>query len=169
MKKMHKRYVGNNGQAALEFLITYGWAIMAALIVIGALTYFGVTNPATSLPDKCIFSNVFACKDYQISSSALRLKLVNIGGQTIYNATPHRNISATLSDTGAACQNIYQPVPSLDPESEVEFVCNNFTNLPGTPFNPKEKAKIKVTVKYRNTPTGYDQISLGEVYATVQG
>lgn len=32
-------------QAAMEFLMTYGWAILVALIVISALAYFGVLNP----------------------------------------------------------------------------------------------------------------------------
>jgi len=165
---MNSKHKDKKGQAALEFLITYGWAIMAAMIVIAALTYFGVTNPATSLPDKCIFSNAFECKDYQMSSSTLKLKLINVAGKTIYNATPY-NISASLTDTSIACRNINQAAPSLDPESEVEFVCSDFTNLPGAPFNPKEKAKVKLTIKYRNTPGGYDQVSLGEIYATVQG
>lgn len=30
------------GQAAMEFLMTYGWAILAAIIAIGVLAYFGV-------------------------------------------------------------------------------------------------------------------------------
>jgi len=38
---MHKK-----GQAAMEFLMTYGWAILAAIIAIGVLAYFGVFNPA---------------------------------------------------------------------------------------------------------------------------
>jgi uncharacterized protein (UPF0333 family) len=28
------------GQAAMEFLMTYGWAILVVLIAIGALAYF---------------------------------------------------------------------------------------------------------------------------------
>jgi len=32
------------GQAAIEFLVTYGWAILIVLIAIGALAYFGVLN-----------------------------------------------------------------------------------------------------------------------------
>ena len=32
------------GQAAMEFLMTYGWAILAAIIAIGALAAFGVFN-----------------------------------------------------------------------------------------------------------------------------
>lgn len=38
---MHKK-----GQAAMEFLMTYGWAILAAIIAIGVLAYFGVFNPS---------------------------------------------------------------------------------------------------------------------------
>ena len=33
------------GQAAMEFLMTYGWAILAAIVAIGVLAYFGVFNP----------------------------------------------------------------------------------------------------------------------------
>ena len=33
-------------QAAMEFLMTYGWAILAAIIAIGVLAYFGVFNPS---------------------------------------------------------------------------------------------------------------------------
>jgi hypothetical protein len=32
-------------QAAMEFMLTYGWAILAAIIAIGVLAYFGVFDP----------------------------------------------------------------------------------------------------------------------------
>ena len=32
-------------QAAMDFLMTYGWAILIVLIAIGALAYFGVLSP----------------------------------------------------------------------------------------------------------------------------
>jgi hypothetical protein len=146
------------GQAAIEFLVTYGWAIMAAMVVIGALTYFGITNPATVLPDKCTFSNGFECKEYIITNSPdqLRLKLINGFGQTIYNP------SAIQTETGAGCT-----VDSSEwaPDDIREVVC---TTLSGGPFEVKEKAKVKVSVGYSKTPGGYSQVSLGEIYATVQ-
>jgi hypothetical protein len=153
-----------NGQAAIEFLVTYGWAIMAAMIVIGALTYFGVTNPATSLPDKCTFSNGFECKDYQMNSTALKLKLINIAGQTVYGDV-NNNITANLTDTGIGCDITGGNPSYLDPESEMEIICNN---IPDAPYNTKEKAKLKLTINYLKTPTGYNQVALGEVYTTVQ-
>ena len=34
-------------QVAMEFLMTYGWAILVAIIAIGVLAYFGVFSPST--------------------------------------------------------------------------------------------------------------------------
>jgi hypothetical protein len=154
--------INGKGQAAIEFLVTYGWAIMAAMIVIGALTYFGMINPASSLPDKCTFSNAFECKDYQINGTALKLKVTNSFGQTIYNLTANctDNEAIGCSIGGAAS------LASVDPEGVIEIICNN---PPDSPFNIKEKAKVKVTIKYFKSPSGgYSQVSLGEVYAIAQ-
>lgn len=58
-------------QAAMEFLMTYGWAILVVLIAIGALAYFGVLNPDKFLPEKCVIatgSGLF-CDDYSATAS----------------------------------------------------------------------------------------------------
>jgi len=153
------------GQAAIEFLVTYGWAIMAAMMVIGALTYFGITNPATSLPDKCVFSNAFACKDFRITNTTVQLKLINTAGQTIYGTGPTNVINASLTDSTTSTCTISSAPQYLDPEAELNIQCNN---PPGYPFNANEKAKVKLTIQYAKNPSGYTQISLGEVYSTVQ-
>ena len=43
------------GQAAMEFLMTYGWAILVVLAAIGALAYFGVLSPDNLLPERTTF------------------------------------------------------------------------------------------------------------------
>lgn len=57
--KKQKRGEGDmkKGQAAMEFLMTYGWAILVVLIAIGALAYFGVLSPERFLPEKCVISS----------------------------------------------------------------------------------------------------------------
>ena len=57
-------------QAAMEFLMTYGWAILVVLIVIGALAYFGVLKASNFLPDKCSFPISISCKNYVIKTKA---------------------------------------------------------------------------------------------------
>ena len=49
------------GQAALEFLMTYGWAILVVLAAIAALAYFGILNPGKFTPDTCIASSGLGC------------------------------------------------------------------------------------------------------------
>jgi hypothetical protein len=54
----------------MEFLMTYGWAILVVLVVIGALAYFGILKPETSLPDRCELQQGFYCKDFRILDAA---------------------------------------------------------------------------------------------------
>lgn len=54
------------GQAALEYLVTYGWAILAAIIAIGALSYFGFISPSNLLPNRCNFGEQLECVEFQI-------------------------------------------------------------------------------------------------------
>lgn len=72
-------------QAAMEFLMTYGWAILVVLVVIGALAYFGVLNPKNLLPDKCLFGpGIGTCTDFQLTAtSGVKLVLTNGFGEKI--------------------------------------------------------------------------------------
>ncbi|MFH1641420.1 MAG: hypothetical protein ABIC04_00815 [Nanoarchaeota archaeon] len=64
-------------QAAMEFLMTYGWAILVVLIAIGALMYF--IKPTDILPEKCIIttgSGLF-CDKWGASAGQIDLKIKN--------------------------------------------------------------------------------------------
>ncbi len=72
-------------QAAMEFLMTYGWAILVVLVVIGALTYFGVLNPGTFMPSRCTTGEIWlTCPDFQFNSAT----------------APSGSIDLTLQNTG---------------------------------------------------------------------
>jgi hypothetical protein len=48
--------MNKKGQAAMEFLMTYGWAILVVLAAIAALAYFGVLSPSNLLPERTTFT-----------------------------------------------------------------------------------------------------------------
>ena len=73
----------HSSQAALEFLMTYGWAILVVIAAIGVLAYFGVLNPDQFLPHKCIFPAGFACLDYNVENYKIVLVLQNVNGESI--------------------------------------------------------------------------------------
>lgn len=57
------------GQAALEFLMTYGWAILVVLAAIAALAYFGVLSPDRFIPPKCTITGGFSCIEYKVNKA----------------------------------------------------------------------------------------------------
>jgi hypothetical protein len=74
-------------QAAMEFLMTYGWAILVVLVAIGALAYFGVLSPARFLPESCTMAPGIGCDDFKITwadgASTIQLLLRNGMGETV--------------------------------------------------------------------------------------
>ena len=89
------------GQAAMEFLMTYGWALLVVLIVIAALAFFGLLNPSRYLPEKCTLGPGLTCVDFSartndsdeskfegdvdISKDTVTILLNNGIGTTMYN------------------------------------------------------------------------------------
>ncbi len=56
---MHSKKLNQKSQAAMEFLMTYGWAILIVLIVLAALYLFGVFTPGSSLSSTCVAESPF--------------------------------------------------------------------------------------------------------------
>ena len=69
--------VNRKGQAAMEFLMTYGWAILVVLVAIGALAYFGVLNPSRFLPRSCTIGPGFGCDDFKVTATTVQLIMRN--------------------------------------------------------------------------------------------
>jgi hypothetical protein len=49
-------------QAAMEYLMTYGWALLVIVLVLGALIYLGVLNPQGRMQDMCNLPIGFGCE-----------------------------------------------------------------------------------------------------------
>jgi len=71
------------GQAAMEFLMTYGWAILVVLVAIGALAYFGVLSPSKFLPSSCTVAPGIGCDDHKVSAATSQLILRNGMGEDV--------------------------------------------------------------------------------------
>jgi hypothetical protein len=56
----------SRGQAAMEFLMTYGWAVVVMLVVIAVLFYLGIFSPSTTAPDVCVLPAGFSCHGFQV-------------------------------------------------------------------------------------------------------
>lgn len=81
------------GQAALEYLTTYGWALLALLGVIAALTYYGATDAAEALPSTCNFGTEFFCDSFIAAENGSFGFVLTNGQRTAINITGVKCIS----------------------------------------------------------------------------
>jgi len=61
------------GQTALEYLITYGWAILVILVVLAVLWYYGVFNPAKWSGESVSEGSALKVVDKQLTGTTLLL------------------------------------------------------------------------------------------------
>lgn len=86
------------GQTALEYLVTYGWAILAIVIIAGVLWYFGVFTPGRFAPSEQTsgFSSIMVLGHKVTSSNGqLTLVLANQEAETV-------NVTSISAGQGAA-------------------------------------------------------------------
>lgn len=79
----------NKGQAALEFLTTYAWAIAVVLVMIGAVLYFGIFDTSLLVKPYCSVSKELVCDDHSVYQNAAKIRLRNNFEKpiTLYNIT----------------------------------------------------------------------------------
>jgi len=182
-------------QGALEFLMTYGWAFLVILIMIGALAYFGILNPTRFLPDRCDFGTQVLCgKDQYIINNevttTLQAKITNNAGGNIalgnFAVVSDIDLGAcdicfnndSTTDTcvfacgGAECDfnaalppNVSVFVWPAGVAHDLVLDCPN-----GDQLGEGDKIKVGFNYKWFSTSAGstYTKDGSGEVYAAVQ-
>jgi preprotein translocase subunit SecF len=62
------------GQAAMEFLTTYGWAFLVIIVVIVALWQFGVFDTTSRMPASCSLGSMLDCSGgYAVSVNSTNM------------------------------------------------------------------------------------------------
>ncbi|MBU0757967.1 MAG: hypothetical protein KKF44_07895 [Nanoarchaeota archaeon] len=167
--------MNRKGQAAMEFLMTYGWAILVVIAAIAALAYFGVLSPEKMLPERTTFQAPVPNVDNAIvmaggaDAGYVEIAFKNNVGFTINVTDVYAadgdcgSVSATgaeeISVEGAAFTTI--PIASTVTNGQgfrIKFRCTPAL-LAG------EKFKSDITFKYVNTETMQERPHQG----TVQG
>ena len=148
------------GQAAIEFLVTYGWAILGVLITIGTLSYFGIFNTQRYVNDVCYFGDQMTCEDYiAYQNGSVSLQFRNNFGTPI-------NINSTIikSDYGTVKCNNTGDIPVAAVQSSSTFKINCRITTLSVPTN--SKLKYKATITFNGSANLHNQT--GDVTVTVQ-
>lgn len=71
------------GQASLDFLFTYGWALFAILLILSAITMFGITRPQQFVSQQCYLDDSFSCLEFAGNTGSLTIHLESRVGMPI--------------------------------------------------------------------------------------
>lgn len=145
------------GQAAFEFLSTYGWAVFAALAVIAALTTFGFTNLRSQIPSSCYLGTDFICEG----------ATADMRGVVLLEFSPidkvHLDKLICTYPDGTEIEQTYSSAPVLLPSSTYIMGCEETSKS-----LPAHKDKMLVRIVYHaNETDALPQVSTGEVVATI--
>ena len=153
---MVKIGIGNRkGQAALEYLMTYGWAILAVVVVLAVLWYLGIFTPKA--PEMCVFDSPFSCigGTAYVNSSAIVLK-IGVQGALVNWA----NVTSITVNGNSVTGCTFPITLSLDTENRVN--CTLPSSLAkGSSF----RGKITFEYEYR---AGNTRTASGRFSGTVQ-
>jgi len=139
------------GQAAIEFIMTYGWAILVVLVAIAALAYFGVLSPDRFLPEKCTFPPGLACTDFTVSSTGMSLVVQNSLGQDI--------TMQSLTDVDGSCS--LSPAAALNNGDSTTYTLSSCTH-----GSSGSRYSSDITIVY-TTSSGLNHTRVGQVTGRV--
>ena len=126
--------INKKGQAAMEFLMTYGWALLVVLIAIGALASFGVLNPGQFLPETCTVAPGISCIDFSASASGSPTTV----GLTVMmqNGMGIALTGVTLDSTALTCT--VAPAGDWGAGEVVTFTCTGAVGTEGAMYSGTE-------------------------------
>ena len=140
------------GQAAVEFLMTYGWAILASVIVLGTLAFFGIFNSSSFSPSAAVLSPPFNLNAWSVTTTEIALEIGSAGYET-YQIT-----EILISYTGGSCSEEFNEV--ITPENKKKFTIPCSLEE-GKTFN------ADIIVKYRKSASNLEQTAYGTISGKV--
>jgi hypothetical protein len=132
----------------MEFLMTYGWAILVVLAAIGALAYFGILSPGNILPNDYRMSGGISAGEYKLTTAGT----VTLGMQNSMGADV-QILDAVVDTTNKASDVTCSVVAwnETPPYTLVDGAKTSFDfagcTVPGSATGQRLKADVRVTYK----------------------
>jgi hypothetical protein len=150
---------GQKLQSAMEYLMTYGWAILILAIVASVLFAIGAFSPGNSASQVCQLEAGFVCSNYYMVQNGILS--VNIYQTT----TTPINITAIGCNTNST----YIPTNTIVPQAYLTIGGNKTINVQcykGTsPFSGQvdELYVGYLQINYTDVTTGFPEVIYGTV------
>jgi len=151
-------------QAAMEFLLTYGWALVVVVVAISSMAYFGVLDgtglAAMFKPDMCQMPPEISCVDQQLyydpdpvfgNHNDLYLYLMNNRGF---------DVEMNKIEVGDDEEDFGDPGYPLTSQPEKIEVIRIFSS---DPLEADGSYELELKITYTNAETGLTHTNVGSI------
>ncbi len=129
-------------QSALEYMMTYGWAILVIVIVAGVLYSLGIFSPASSLSSTVTgFSNLGSVTGECTANGVLRISLGDSTGYLI-------NITSVTAKSSTGQISTFKPNSTVDPNPIIQPTSSYIFSVPNVCPAAGSRYSLAVTVNY---------------------
>jgi hypothetical protein len=149
-------------QAAIEFLVTYGWILILVAITIGILVNYGFLNPSRYLPETLDCGEQLKCEEFFLDTDAEGDNFVAI---TLRNNFP-REINITKMHVRTENSefyncNIQEHSVAVGNQTIIGCVTNNELTI-----NERTKNRVYLKISFkRNHPSANEYNITGIIFA----
>ncbi len=175
--------MNKKAQAGVEFISTYGWAMLGIVLIMGTISYFTIDFQKT-MPDKCDLGNIqcgsFVVSEQRDFSGLIEInntKYKGIFGRVEFDFFNPESDVINISSVKFEFDNqvIISTCDSLsiiaNPGRKTEIKCNLCKEAAGDKcesfLGEKDKDKINVNIKYKILGKSFDKHGQGEILFAV--
>ena len=114
-------------QSSLEYLMTYGWAILILVVALAIIVYVGLVDPQSNAPNSLVLPSGFSAYSYGVRGNRLMLDLGQATGKTITVT----GIVCTQNETASEVTNLNVQIPSGQHRMVTDYDSNFTCTCPG--------------------------------------
>lgn len=156
---------GRRGQGSLEFLMTYGWAIMVLIVVFVVAWQWGLFDVGGRVPDGRFGFWGLDAHDYNYhSNGVIDISLLNSVGANVTLI----EVNASKASGEVQCRIGNNVIKDLATKPVIERGENIIINCPLDPLDPGDSFESYVKIRYNESRSGsYEFYSSGKVWGSV--
>ncbi len=158
----------------MEYLMNYGWAILAIIVVLAVIIYLRIFDIGSRIPERCEFTVGILCTNAKVTEASVTLTMKNGLGAKMYLCKiicDDSKNTGTIDLGGSDGQCTDAPISILDigqaevPIGPVAGGCRKINGII-TPVGERYEGKIFLTY-YLSGDTGSPRVAEGYLESVV--
>ncbi len=149
-------------QSAVEYLVTYSWAILILAVAVGVLFYLGVFNPTSLTNTQCIFPAGISCRETSLAPNGILTINFEQATESPVNVTAIGCATSLNSTAQLLVPQVYLPIGGAE-NINVQCYLNN------APFTGKIGSTYQgyIIVNYTDTINNFNHQVVGTIITKV--